>query len=150
MIAQDLRDITLSLDQGVNCESFRLQWEVVLETRMEYRRIRRKLLNIIWCINMLVFPGSAVHGSEIASGPTFPAIIAVTYLSEEGKRLDVSYDNIRRRVALEWEGRTVVLPEAVSASGARYTADGETVFWSKGENARFWKNDALVFEGGEE
>ncbi|MBJ3777514.1 MliC family protein [Acuticoccus mangrovi] len=52
-------------------------------------------------------------------------------------------------VSLEVGGDTIVLPQAVSASGARYTDAAETTtFWSKGASARFERpgEDALICE----
>ena len=40
------------------------------------------------------------------------------------------------RVVLSLPGRTITLPQAVSASGARYS-DGATTFWNKGREATF-------------
>lgn len=42
-------------------------------------------------------------------------------------------------VELSLAGRTIALPQVVSASGARYT-DGKTLFWNKGDTALFEMN----------
>jgi len=52
-------------------------------------------------------------------------------------------------VTLTTTNGAVTLPQAVSASGAKYTADEDEVFWNKGSTAKYWKNGKLVFEGVE-
>lgn len=42
-------------------------------------------------------------------------------------------------VEIALPGRTISLPQVVSASGARYT-DGQTLFWNKGDTAQFEMN----------
>lgn len=42
-------------------------------------------------------------------------------------------------VEIALPGRTIALPQVVSASGARYT-DGQTLFWNKGDTAQFEMN----------
>lgn len=106
--------------------------------------------SICWILVLLTLFGCAGRGSEGVYSQTSSAAIDVAYLSEDGERLEVVYDNIGQFVVLEWEDRTVILPVGMSASGARYSADGTEVFWSKGETARFWVDGAMVFEGREE
>ena len=67
------------------------------------------------------------------------------------KKLYAMYDRARKTVTLTTSDGEVTLPQAVSASGARYTADEDEdeVFWNKGANASYWKNGTLLFEGVE-
>jgi membrane-bound inhibitor of C-type lysozyme len=71
------------------------------------------------------------------------------YISADGEKLSVVYDRLRKTVTLTTPDGEVTLPQAVSASGARYTADEHEVFWNKGANASYWKNGTLFFEGVE-
>lgn len=52
----------------------------------------------------------------------------------ECEDLDFTARHDQRGIFLFLPGRTLLLPETPSASGAKYT-DGETTFWSKGEEA---------------
>jgi membrane-bound inhibitor of C-type lysozyme len=66
---------------------------------------------------------------------------AVTYRCERGERVVVRYyalsDGSLHFVRLLLPGgREETLPQALSASGARYSSDGEWVWWIKGEAAR--------------
>jgi membrane-bound inhibitor of C-type lysozyme len=79
-----------------------------------------------------------------------PELVRVEYLSETGERLAVTYDNVNQQVTLSTEAGPVTLPRAVSASGARFTADEGEVFWNKGSRAMYWKSGELLFEGIEE
>lgn len=62
-----------------------------------------------------------------AAGPTEGVFFA------EGVRLSAYFDDESVRLVFS-DGEEVVLPQAVSASGARYT-DGTTLFWNKGDEA---------------
>lgn len=61
----------------------------------------------------------------------------VTYLCEQNKKVQVSYFSLSDqslnfiKLALP-NGKDYTLPQAVSASGSRYTDDHEVVWWSKG------------------
>ena len=97
-------------------------------------------------------PGSeewlyAIHRKAFGSEPE--TRVRAVYVSSDGEKLSVVYDRLRKTVTLTAPDGEVTLPQAVSASGARYTADEHEVFWNKGANASYWKNGALLFEGVE-
>jgi membrane-bound inhibitor of C-type lysozyme len=97
-------------------------------------------------------PGSeewlcAIHRKTFGSEPE--TRVRAVYMSDDGKKLSVVYDRLRKTVTLTTPDGEVTLPQAVSASGARYTADEHEVFWNKAANASYWKNGTLLFEGVE-
>lgn len=57
--------------------------------------------------------------------------------------LGTDFDNVAGSVTLSWSGHRRVLPQAVSASGARYADAQGNTFWNKGDEA------TLTFAGGE-
>jgi len=90
------------------------------------------------------------------SAPSAPAsapgdkIIHAIFVSTTGDRLAADFDNTAHTVTVTYQDRTVTLPRAISASGARYTADDNEVLWNKGNTATYWRNTEIVFEGVEE
>lgn len=64
--------------------------------------------------------------------------VAVTYLCERGVELPAVYVNEGDgpgHVVAVIEGHLLLLPQAISASGARYRAEGEGYeLWSKGDS----------------
>ena len=72
----------------------------------------------------------------------------IVYESIDGETLRVRYNMALETVTLLLPDKTITLPLAISASGARYAAD-HAVFWNKGTNAFYWLNDTLRFEGYE-
>ncbi|QNT71326.1 MliC family protein [Defluviicoccus vanus] len=70
-------------------------------------------------------------------------MIRSTFLCEDGRDLVVTfYTADPVRVVIVAGRRTIELPQALSASGARYS-DGVTTFWNKGDQALFeWANGA--------
>lgn len=77
------------------------------------------------------------------SPPPLPPVIRSTFLCEDGRDLEVTFHTIDPlRVVIVAGRRTIELPQALSASGARYS-DGVTTFWNKGDQALFeWANGA--------
>jgi len=74
----------------------------------------------------------------------------VTYHSESGEKLDALYNIEGSGVTvIQSNGKQTTLPQALAASGIRYTKDEKTVFWSKGPKAQFYVDDKLVFNGSE-
>lgn len=62
----------------------------------------------------------------------------ITYLCEQNKKVQVRYfalsDDSLNFIKLSLpDGKDYTLPQAVSASGARYTDDHEVVWWNKGK-----------------
>ncbi len=65
----------------------------------------------------------------------------VTYACANGDRLVVRYyslsdESLRFVKILFPDGREYTLPQVISGSGARYTDDGELLWWIKGDEAR--------------
>ena len=69
--------------------------------------------------------------------PDTTAPIAATFRCGD-MLVDTLFDNTVGNVTLSINARTLVLPQAMSASGARYASeDGSTEFWNKGDEASF-------------
>ena len=75
--------------------------------------------------------------------PPLPPMIRSAFLCEDGRDLVVTfYTADPVRVVIVAGRRRIELPQALSASGARYS-DGVTTFWNKGDQALFeWANGA--------
>jgi len=90
----------------------------------------------------------AIHRKAFGIEPS--GALRVAYVSETGERLVATYDTLANSVTLDTARGRVVLTRAVSASGARYTAPGDEVFWIKGATATYRKAGELLFTGVEE
>lgn len=84
----------------------------------------KKIFLLLLVLSVLA-GSNVVFASETVSEKTF------TY-DFFGLRFDVSF--VEDAAILYLPDGPLVLPQAVSGSGARYT-DGETTFWIKGDNA---------------
>jgi len=74
-------------------------------------------------------------------------LTTVQYLSKEGTTLIASFDPNANQVQVTLPDRqTVLLPAAISASGARYSNAYET-FWEHHGDCTFTKGDKVVFTG---
>lgn len=72
--------------------------------------------------------------------PSEVPVSIVTFSCEQGKTIGATFYQAKVDLVLS-DGRKMTLPEAISASGARYANAGETfVFWNKG-------NTAFITEG---
>jgi membrane-bound inhibitor of C-type lysozyme len=81
-----------------------------------------------------------------ANEPT--KIINATFNCADGKSITAQFVNGEKRsVNLKLsDGRTISLPQAMSASGARYAnADESFVFWNKGDTAFITEGEATTF-----
>ena len=73
--------------------------------------------------------------------------VAARYVAANGKQLSACYDLEQQTVRIVLDnGSRVVLPAALSGSGARYS-DGTRTFWEHQGVGRYLVNDALQFEG---
>ncbi len=86
----------------------------------------------------------AVHRKAFGLEPEH--LIRAVYRSHDGAELRVTFDNLRRTVTLHLPEGDLMLPQAVSASGARYVSADEE-FWNKGARASYRKGGVLIFEG---
>lgn len=76
---------------------------------------------------------AAEFSSPIQGGP--PVINDVTYACGDAKNVRAIYRQGSVELLLS-DGRHLVVPQAVSASGARYANEDESfVFWNKGDGA---------------
>jgi membrane-bound inhibitor of C-type lysozyme len=76
-----------------------------------------------------------------------PDILTAVYVSEKGETLTATFDTRKDTVTVTMPGgRSLKLPGALSASGARYS-DGRDVFWEHHGEGTLWINDAVVFRG---
>ncbi|HEY3275736.1 MAG TPA: MliC family protein [Syntrophorhabdaceae bacterium] len=83
------------------------------------------------------------HGKEPEN------IVTALYISSDGTQLTARFDIKGRKVMVRPpEGKELTLPEAVSASGARYS-DGKMTFWEHQGSATLFKGDGVVFKGKE-
>jgi membrane-bound inhibitor of C-type lysozyme len=74
-----------------------------------------------------------ILATSIASA-TVPVAI-VTFKCESGKLIEAMFYSDKVELKLS-DGRTLTVPQAMSASGARYANKDETfVFWNKGDTA---------------
>jgi membrane-bound inhibitor of C-type lysozyme len=84
------------------------------------------------------FAGLAVLAiSLLASAPAFAEtpIASATFKCKEGKSIDATFyaDKVDLKLS---DGRSMKVPQAMSASGARYANEDESfVFWNKGDTA---------------
>lgn len=79
-----------------------------------------------------------------------PAIIAAAhYMCAAGKSIDAKYlrEQEHESVVLSLsDSREITVPQAISASGARYANEDESfVFWNKGNTAFIEENGATTF-----
>ena len=79
--------------------------------------------------------------NRLLTAAPLPPVIRSAFRCEDGRDLDVAfYTADPARVVIVAGRRTIELPQAASASGARYS-DGVTTFWNKGDSAVFeWAN----------
>lgn len=74
--------------------------------------------------------------------------VPATYAAAGGEQLQACFDLVRKNVTVGLaDGSRVVLPVAVSGSGARYS-DGTRTFWEHQGIGRYFVGEKLLFEGG--
>lgn len=92
----------------------------------------------------------AREAPRAAAAPTPPATIKAAFRCAGGKSIAATFRNGKQssvRLAMS-DGRTLDLPQAPSASGARYANAGESiVFWNKGDTAFVEENGKTTYEG---
>lgn len=95
----------------------------------------------------LSVPAVVLCVSAALSGCASPSIKA-QYACTGGKTVSAAFVNgtsSRVKLALS-DGRTLTVPQAVSASGARYAnADESFVFWNKGNTAFIQENGKMTY-----
>jgi len=88
----------------------------------------------------------ALHRKAFGFEPATSRV--AVYRSATRKELRVTYNNLQQTVTLHTSGKEITLPQALSASGARYAA-GDEEFWNKGSTVVYRKGGTLLFEGSE-
>lgn len=74
--------------------------------------------------------------------------VPATYAAAGGEQLQACFDLTRKNVTVGLaDGSRVVLPVAMSGSGARYS-DGTRTFWEHQGIGRYFVGETLLFEGG--
>ncbi len=83
-------------------------------------------------------------GQAAAAGEKGPRAV---YVAQDGARLSADFDNDARTVTVTLPGgKKVTLPQAPSASGARYS-NGKETFWEHHGEGSFWEGEKLIFQG---
>ncbi len=95
--------------------------------------------------------GNQAGGPSTATGLN-NGTIAANFSCPSGQMIGASFDNAANTVHLTLsDGRTLDLPHALSADGARYAnADESLVFWNKGRGAFITENGTTTFADCEE
>jgi len=85
--------------------------------------------------------------ADVNSSKKKKPVTTVHYLSNNGATLTASFDPNTNQIQVTLpDGRTVLLPAAISASGARYSNAYET-FWDHQGKGIYTKGDKIIFEG---
>lgn len=88
-----------------------------------------------------------VDAASLSCGGS-PRQVAAAYRAGDGARLEACFDLDRNTVTVGLaDGSRVVLPAALSGSGARYS-DGARTFWEHQGVGRYFVGEKLLFEGG--
>jgi membrane-bound inhibitor of C-type lysozyme len=110
------------------------------------RNIRAYCTGLLSLLTLFVTWGVCIE-SCYAKDPENTATAA--YFSSRGERLTARFDMKAKKVTLTLpDGKSLTLPEAVSASGARYS-DGKMTFWEHQGTATLFKGELAIFEGKE-
>jgi membrane-bound inhibitor of C-type lysozyme len=76
-----------------------------------------------------------------------PKTIAIArFLCDDGKAISTKFREREVSLALS-DGRSMILPQTISASGARYANEDESfVFWNKGDTAFIQEGEEYTYE----
>ena len=84
---------------------------------------------------------------DVNSSQEKKPVTTVHYLSNKGTTLTASFDPNTNQIQVTLpDGRAILLPAAISASGARYSNAYET-FWDHQGKGIYTKGDKVIFEG---
>jgi membrane-bound inhibitor of C-type lysozyme len=84
-------------------------------------------------INAIVFAVAMLTAAPALAQA--PVVAKATFNCKDGKSIDATFyaDSVDLKLS---DGRSLALPQAMSASGARYASKDESfVFWNKGDTA---------------
>lgn len=77
-------------------------------------------------------------------------LIPAAYTNAAGETVNVEYNNDKGTVTMVRNGETIILSQVISASGARYANEDESiVLWNKGDDVTLYENDVITFEGAD-
>jgi len=103
---------------------------------------------VVVVIALFVLSAKKQINSTVTNSQPTEAITA-KFICQEGKQLQAKF-NSEPESSVELvlsDGRTLQLPRAISASGARYAnADETIVFWNKGDTAFLEENGVSTFQ----
>ena len=90
---------------------------------------------------------SSVQTTLPASIVASSSDVAALFTCADAKTINARFLDKGVQLSLS-DGRQISLPQALSASGARYAnPDGSFVFWNKGNTAFIQENDATTYDG---
>lgn len=101
-----------------------------------------KAMRVTGFLCVVLFAVCALSGPAAGNRPlTVTGGEPVVYACANGDRLVARYyslsdESLRFVKILFPDGREYTLPQVISGSGARYTDDGELLWWIKGDEAR--------------
>jgi membrane-bound inhibitor of C-type lysozyme len=96
---------------------------------------------IIGVIFIILLAGAGYYAWNTYGGGKGELVNQVAYVCSEGKTIQAAYYQASVDLVLS-DGRSISLPQAISASGARYAnADESVVFWNKGNTAFITEGD---------
>ncbi len=108
----------------------------------------RKIL--IFLAVLLALAAVSVEIYSYFNDPNRPKELKATFVCEQGKKVDVVFyfaENPMADVTLS-DGRSYLLSQGMSASGARYVNPDESfVLWIKGDTAFIEENGKRTFDG---
>ena len=109
----------------------------------------RECLTLLVALLAILVLGLVTNAGDSAAQPAAKTIRA-HFACADGKVVDATFINgARSSVALALsDGRKLTLPQALSASGARYaTKDESVVFWNKGDTAFLEEAGKTTYDG---
>lgn len=101
------------------------------------------------CDALAYYEGSCTPAVATAQAPA-PKSIVARFACSSGRSIDATFvDGTNSHVQLRLsDGRTLTVPQGLSASGARYAnADGSFVFWNKGDTAFIEEAGKTTYDG---
>lgn len=133
-----IRDSTLTGAGGRFIFRFTARGQGVAKVILAYLRTWEKDVPPVKTFEMI---------ADVNSSTEKKPVTTVYYLSRNGTKLTASFDPNTSQIQVTLpDGRTVLLPVAISASGARYSNAWET-FWEHQGKGIYTKGDQVIFEG---
>ncbi|MDD5152435.1 MAG: DUF333 domain-containing protein [Candidatus Pacebacteria bacterium] len=106
----------------------------------------KKIILEMIVVVLVVIGALYLYKNSTVKKPTEGVINQVTFYCAENKTIQAIFFSEKVELTLS-DGRNMLLPQAVSASGARYTNSDESfVFWNKGDTAFVNEGDQTTFK----